>query len=89
LEDEKTERSRGRLLGRKGSKIERKTRPETTRWKTCNTSLQPEVDAVGVRTPPESARTTPVWVWEEREYDVSGELKKEKKEKTARRYCFC
>jgi hypothetical protein len=75
-------------LGRKGSKIVKKTRPETTRWKACSSSLQPKVDAetAGEMRFPESARTTPVWVGAVREYEASGELKKEKKAKAARRY---
>jgi hypothetical protein len=86
--DDESERVRGNPLGRKGSKIVKKTRPEMTRWKACNNSLQPNGTEIGAAIKvPESARTTPLWVCVAWEYEENGELKKEKKAKTARRYC--
>jgi hypothetical protein len=83
LGDDENDNVRGNPLGRKGSKIVKKTRPEM--WKACNRSLQPKVTG-GVIKVPESARTTPLWVGVPWEHEGNGELKKEKKAKTARRY---
>jgi hypothetical protein len=89
LGSDESERIRGNPLGRNGSKIVKKTRPEIARWKTCNNSLQAKVgmETGGVIKVPESARTTPLWVGVAWGYEANGELKKEKKAKTARRYC--